>query len=417
MAESTKRSGEKTCSCCRRAQPLSCFHRNRSTRDGLAYRCKDCARESNRSNAAKNRSGGVRDDGVKRCPACGATKPRSDFNRDRARRDGRSYYCRSCLIPAKRARWFVDPERADDELAARSLCRAEGCSNTSYGKSGYCRSHFIEAGHEANRVENRADLEEVKRLFVEEHRSGPEIAEAAGVTPSTVYFWLDRIEVERGDALAARRRARIAAAREIYPDAKTRAEIADAVHVTPALVAQWEKDDLVNRVAVLDVPGPDVVLVEVDLKRLTRAQAIGLRHVPGVLVPFEADGRRESWRDPDKALGRVEKMLERRGRVLTRAERGERLERYTARERLLSERAKGPRMHLEWARKFVEIQDHLHREDGEPPTDWRVCREVAREDTQNWPLGERGKGWERAAANTVLQTIKRLQIAHTKSAA
>lgn len=33
---------------------------------------------------------------VKGCPACGETKPLSEFYRDRVRSDGRSTYCRTC---------------------------------------------------------------------------------------------------------------------------------------------------------------------------------------------------------------------------------------------------------------------------------------------------------------------------------
>lgn len=93
----------KRCPGCGEVKPWSEFHRHKSTRDGLQFRCKCCQRESQRRLAAKNRRNGVQNGGEKTCGICGETKPRTEFGVDRARKDGRSYYCRSCLVPRKLA--------------------------------------------------------------------------------------------------------------------------------------------------------------------------------------------------------------------------------------------------------------------------------------------------------------------------
>lgn len=104
MANDTAAIGSlKRCSGCGVERPRSEFHRHSGCPDGLQRRCKDCAREDQQRLAAKNRARGVQDKGEKLCGMCGATRPLSEFGRDRARKDGRSYYCRDCLAPRKAA--------------------------------------------------------------------------------------------------------------------------------------------------------------------------------------------------------------------------------------------------------------------------------------------------------------------------
>lgn len=46
----------KTCSKCHESKPVTEFHRNSSTKDGLQYQCKACAREYQREYKEKNRA-------------------------------------------------------------------------------------------------------------------------------------------------------------------------------------------------------------------------------------------------------------------------------------------------------------------------------------------------------------------------
>lgn len=93
----------KRCCRCRRVRPAADFYLSRNEADGRCRQCKDCSRELRERNYAKNKSAPVLSEGTRVCSSCGVEKPLTAFSVDRNRKFGRSYYCRECLLPAKRA--------------------------------------------------------------------------------------------------------------------------------------------------------------------------------------------------------------------------------------------------------------------------------------------------------------------------
>lgn len=120
----------KKCTRCGAAKAPRDFHRNASEKDGLQRHCKDCARENQRQLAAKNQARAPVATGSKICSMCGKTKPRASFGIDRARKDGRSYYCRDCFAPRKKARNKRRRDQRQAELredpAATKQCKQCG---------------------------------------------------------------------------------------------------------------------------------------------------------------------------------------------------------------------------------------------------------------------------------------------------
>lgn len=62
----------------------------------------------------------------KRCPACSATRPITDFSRNRAKPDGRADHCKSCEA-RRRREYRATPEGAarHRERVARARARAK----------------------------------------------------------------------------------------------------------------------------------------------------------------------------------------------------------------------------------------------------------------------------------------------------
>lgn len=107
----------KFCRDCGRHRPVAEFTRNRRSRDGLAFYCREHmaersarSREARRVLPRKNRLT-PRDlavpDGHKWCPDCGAVKPQEAYPRTRASRTGRATYC----LPCHKARGQVSREK------------------------------------------------------------------------------------------------------------------------------------------------------------------------------------------------------------------------------------------------------------------------------------------------------------------
>jgi len=94
----------KTCSGCKVVKSYDDFHKNKSNRDGLVSRCKDC--ESYRKSGTKVRLEKKRPVGVpvgsKWCPKCEVVKDGTCFRKASKRKDGLQSMCRDCDNEAKR---------------------------------------------------------------------------------------------------------------------------------------------------------------------------------------------------------------------------------------------------------------------------------------------------------------------------
>lgn len=98
----------KRCSSCEQEKALSDFYKDKNTKDGATYRCKECVREKQRQYNLKNpkpkKPRGIRMDGfrklqkgMRKCGVCQEVKELEFFYKDSSRASGASTRCKSCL--------------------------------------------------------------------------------------------------------------------------------------------------------------------------------------------------------------------------------------------------------------------------------------------------------------------------------
>lgn len=99
--------GTKVCSKCKEEKSKSEFYKHTSRRDGLQSRCKACSDVANakirHANKLKNASG-VDATGAKVCATCKEEKPKCEFGKNTATRDGLRYSCKTCTNDANKKR-------------------------------------------------------------------------------------------------------------------------------------------------------------------------------------------------------------------------------------------------------------------------------------------------------------------------
>ena len=142
---------EKYCPDCGRSRPASDFTRDKRRRDGLAFYCREHARQRLRESKLRRTGPPSRRypvdrevaPGHKWCPDCDTVKPLEAFPASRAAPSGRYTYCKPCHNARGRAtldavggsrtyhlkrRYGISAEDADAMLAAQSgvcaICRA-----------------------------------------------------------------------------------------------------------------------------------------------------------------------------------------------------------------------------------------------------------------------------------------------------
>lgn len=87
--------GPKQCSECGRNKSRDEFYLDSGTRDGLSYRCIECAKER-AARYARERDDVLEPVAEKRCPRCEVTKPAIEFYRNKRSHDGLVTYCKAC---------------------------------------------------------------------------------------------------------------------------------------------------------------------------------------------------------------------------------------------------------------------------------------------------------------------------------
>ncbi len=89
----------KRCLKCGKLKHESEFPKDRTRKDGLHQRCKVCKNAYNRKRySAKQQVQKVKSDSVskKRCSNCGKLKARSEYSKDRTKKDGLYHLCKVC---------------------------------------------------------------------------------------------------------------------------------------------------------------------------------------------------------------------------------------------------------------------------------------------------------------------------------
>ncbi len=94
----------KYCPDCGEERPIDVFTRDKRRRDGLAFYCRDHARQRLRDSKARRVGPPSRrhpvgrevPDGFKWCPDCDAVKPLAEFPKTRSSRSGVYTYCKPC---------------------------------------------------------------------------------------------------------------------------------------------------------------------------------------------------------------------------------------------------------------------------------------------------------------------------------
>lgn len=131
----------KRCSRCGEVKDRSEFNKDRARRDGLTSECKSCRykvqKELHKKRGDKNIKN-VEMVGTKRCSKCGEVKNVREFNKDGTTKDGLHYLCRSCVAKVCKERYKKYSEmRATREPITNKRC--SGCGKIK-DVSEFCKS-------------------------------------------------------------------------------------------------------------------------------------------------------------------------------------------------------------------------------------------------------------------------------------
>ena len=95
----------KRCSKCGKLKDESFFPKDKTRKDGLHQRCKECKNNYNRKRYTNTQTGkekNTEEDIQKRCSSCGELKHVSEFSRDRTKKDGYYHLCKVCRSSYRR---------------------------------------------------------------------------------------------------------------------------------------------------------------------------------------------------------------------------------------------------------------------------------------------------------------------------
>lgn len=109
----------KCCYKCHSDKPLSDFYKDKSRKDGVSTKCKDCARSYKNVGSSSVKT-------AKKCSRCKKTLPVSSFSKNTKRADGYQSQCKSCRSASRNV--------STVEERGRSLMRRYGLTYPDYEK-------------------------------------------------------------------------------------------------------------------------------------------------------------------------------------------------------------------------------------------------------------------------------------------
>lgn len=102
----TKLAGSKKCNNCGKEKPLEDFVKDRKCKDGRAGQCKECRQEYIAKWKAKREVATEQTETVqigKTCKKCGKAKPITEFDKNKNTKDGHAWQCKECRRAYQRA--------------------------------------------------------------------------------------------------------------------------------------------------------------------------------------------------------------------------------------------------------------------------------------------------------------------------
>ncbi len=121
----------KRCSKCGKLKNESDFPKDRTRKDGLHQRCKACKNEYSRQRyQTKQESKGdnIESNDLKKCSGCGELKARSEFSKDRTKKDGLYHLCKVCRSTYRRKNKGIEKD-----TTKRNKARLAGHDNKDIG--------------------------------------------------------------------------------------------------------------------------------------------------------------------------------------------------------------------------------------------------------------------------------------------
>lgn len=192
----------KYCPDCGESRPVGVFTRDKRRRDGLAFYCRDHARQRLRDSKARRVGPPSRrhpvgrevPDGFKWCPDCDAVKPLAEFPKTRSSRSGVYTYCKPCRNVRGRAakdkvggsrtyhlkrRYGITARDADAMLEEQggscAICRIEPAAHVDHDHATGAVRALLCFGCNGGlgQFEDDPEMLRAAACYVERHRASP----------------------------------------------------------------------------------------------------------------------------------------------------------------------------------------------------------------------------------------------------
>jgi len=114
----------KRCSKCGKLKNESEFPKDRTRKDGLHQRCKACKNAYSRQRYKTKqefKTDTIGSNNLKKCSGCGEIKARSEFSKDRTKKDGLYHLCKVCRSAYRRKSQGIRKETPKRKKSSRAV--------------------------------------------------------------------------------------------------------------------------------------------------------------------------------------------------------------------------------------------------------------------------------------------------------